>query len=63
MGLELERSAVRVGQCVALALDCVAAILAPHAFASVVFMLWLSITAAVGLASRPTRSRSRMIRA
>ena len=28
--------------------------------ASVVFVLWLSISAAVGLASRPARSRSRM---
>ena len=59
MGLDDEAAAVGVNQRVALApVDLLARIIAARPPASVVLTLWLSIIAADGLASRPTRSRS-----
>jgi len=59
MGLDDEAAAVGVDQRVALApINLLARIVTRGPPASVVFTLWLSIIAADGLASRPTRSRS-----
>ena len=59
MGLQLERPAVGVDQCMALAaLDLLATVVAAGAAGLGSLVLWLSITAAEGLASRPVRSRS-----
>jgi len=44
------------------AFDLLAAVIASDAAGSVVLTLWLSITPAVGLASRPARSRSSITR-
>ena len=61
MRLEHEAAHVGVDQRVALALlDLLARIVAAGPPASVVLTLWLSIIAPLGLASRPTRSRSAM---
>jgi hypothetical protein len=59
MGFDDKATAVRVDQCVALApVDLLASIVTARPPASVVLTLWLSMIAAEGLASRPTRSRS-----
>lgn len=63
MALQRQETAVGVDHGVTLApLDLLACIIAAGPPASPVSVLWLSITAAVGLAPRPTRSRSIMTR-
>ena len=59
MGLDDQAAAVGFDQRLTLApVDLLARIVTARAAASVVLTLWLSMIAAEGLASRPTRSRS-----
>jgi hypothetical protein len=63
MHLQLQTATIGIDQSVPLAaLDLLAGVIPRGPPASAVLTLWASITAALGLASRPARSRSSITR-